>query len=82
MIALPALGLAMWLKFAATAAVVGVLVTSCVIRDKKIATEAVQQDRAKTEKANVETVKKAARAAERSRDPGVRGVVDPSTRRD
>lgn len=82
MIALPALGLAMWLKIGATALLAGVIVTSCVKRDTRIATEAVQADRAKTEKANVETVKKAARAADRSRDPGVRGVVDPSTRRD
>jgi heme exporter protein D len=82
MIALPALALMTWAKIGATALVVVVLVSSCVLRDKRIATKAVQEDRAATEQANVKVVKKATRAAERSLDPSVRGVVDPSTRRD
>lgn len=82
MIAIPALSLLAWVKIGVVSVGALFLVSSCVLRDKRIATEAVQVDRAKTEKANVETVKKATRAADRSRDPGVRGVVDPSTRRD
>lgn len=80
MIALPAVSILGWLKIGATAGIVLFLVTSCVLRDKRIATQAVQADRATTEKANVKIVKKAVRAADRSRDPGVRGPVDPSTR--
>jgi len=35
---------------------------------------------AKIEKANTNAVKKGTRAADRSRDPGVRGPIDPTTR--
>jgi hypothetical protein len=35
---------------------------------------------AKIEKANTNAVKKGTRAAERSRDPSVRGPIDPTTR--
>jgi len=80
MIVLPALGLMAWAKIGATALIVGVLVTSCVIRDKRIATEAVDKAVIKIEKANVQAAKKSTRAADRSADPGVRGPIDPSTR--
>jgi hypothetical protein len=73
-------GKALLLKMIGTASVIAIAVTSCVMRDKGIATQAVQVDRAKTEKVNVNATKKSTRAAERSRDPGVRGPVDPTTR--
>lgn len=80
MIAIPALGLLTWLKIGATAAAVLFLVTSCVLRDKRIATEAVEKAVVKIEKANVKAAQKGTRAADRSLDAGVRGPIDPSTR--
>lgn len=80
MITIPALTMMTWLKIGATGLVVAFAVTSCVMRDNRIATQAVQKDRAVTEKANTNAVKKGTRAAERSRDPGVRGPIDPTTR--
>ena len=80
MIAIPALALMTWVKIAATSALVLVLVTSCVMRDNRIATEAVQKRDVQIEKANAKAAAKGVRAADRSRDPGVRGPIDPSTR--
>lgn len=80
MIALPALGLMTWLKIGATSVVVLFLVTSCVLRDKRIATQAVEKAVVKIEKANTNAASKGKRAADRSADPGVRGPIDPSTR--
>lgn len=80
MIAIPALTMMTWLKIGASAAVVAFAVTSCVMRDTRIATQAVQKDRAVTEKANKNAASKGKRAADRSIDPGVRGQLDPSTR--
>lgn len=42
--------------------------------------EGAQKAVAKIEKANTNVVKKGTRAAERSRDPSVRGPIDPTTR--
>jgi hypothetical protein len=80
MIAIPGLTMMTWLKIGATGAVVAFAVTSCVMRDNRIATQAVEKAVVKIEKANTNAAKKGTRAAERSRDPGVRGPIDPTTR--
>ncbi len=77
---IPALGLMTWLKIGATSVLVVYLVTSCVLSDKRIATQAVEKAVVKIEKANVKAAQKGKRAADRSTDPGVRGPIDPSTR--
>lgn len=77
---IPALFLTPLFKIGATAVVVLVLVGSCALRDHKLRNEGAQKAVAKIEKANTNVVKKGTRAAERSRDPGVRGPIDPTTR--
>lgn len=76
--ALPVLTFA-W-KIGLTAGVVLLVVGSCMLRDASIRNEGAQKAVAKIEKANTNAVKKGTRAAERSRDPGVRGPIDPTTR--
>lgn len=80
MIAIPALSLLAWVKIGVVSVVALFLVTSCVLRDKRIATEAVEKAVVKIEKANAQAAKKSTRAADRSLDPGVRGTIDKSTR--
>lgn len=77
---LPAFLLTPLFKIGATAFIVLVLVGSCMLRDASIRNEGAQKAVAKIEKANTNVVKKGTRAAERSRDPGVRGPIDPTTR--
>lgn len=67
-------------KIGATAAVALVLVGSCMLRDASLKNQGAARAVAKIEKANTNAVKKGTRAAERSRDPGVRGPIDPTTR--
>lgn len=73
------MGIALW-KIITAGGIVAVLVSSCALRDMKIETRGAEKAVAKIEKANKNAVEKGKRAADRSRDPGVRGMVDPTTR--
>ena len=69
-------------QFVAAGAIVAVAVTSCVVRDHRIEKRGEAKAVAKIEKANDNATKAGKRAAQRSRDDGVRGQRDPSTRDD
>lgn len=78
--ALPVISLGM--KVGIFAGVIGALVIAWKVHIHSVEAQGAAKAVAKIERANVEVVKKASRAADRSRDPSVRGVVDPSTRWD
>lgn len=80
MIAIPAVAIATKIKIAAIAAATVFLVSACMLRDASLRSQGAEKAVAKIEKANTNAVKKGTRAAERSRDPGVRGPIDPTTR--
>lgn len=75
------LGIALW-KIITSAAIVLVLVSSCMLRDASLRNAGAEKAVAKIEKANKHAVEKGKRAADRSGAPGVRGLVDPTTRHD
>lgn len=75
------LGIALW-KIITSAGIVLVLVSSCMLRDASLRNAGAEKAVAKIEKANKHAVEKGKRAADRSGAPGVRGLVDPTTRHD
>lgn len=78
--ALPVLTFA-W-KVGLTAGIVAFLVGSCMLRDQSLRNAGAEKAVAKIEKATKHAVEKGKRAADRSGAPGMRGVVDPTTRHD
>jgi len=79
---LPAFLLTPLFKIGATTAVVVILVGSCMLRDASLRNQGAEKAVAKIEKATKHAVEKGKRAADRSGAPGMRGVVDPTTRND
>jgi hypothetical protein len=75
------LGLPLW-KLGTAIGIVLTLMGSCALRDHRIETRGAEKAVAKIEKATSNAVKKGSAAADRSGAPGVRGLVDPTTRND
>lgn len=69
-------------QVAALAIGAGVLVTSCVMRDRSIESRGAVKAVTKIEKANSNATKLGSDAARKSSDQRVRGIIDPSTRHD
>ena len=63
-----------------TAALVAVAAITWKVHINSVEARGAAKAVAKIEKANTNAAKKGTRAAERSRDPGVRGPIDPTTR--
>lgn len=77
---IPVLTLATKVKLIVTAVGAFVFLGSCMLRDEGLKQQGADARDKQIVKANQHAVDKGSSAAHRSRDPGVQGVRDPSTR--